>query len=102
MECTEWQTIGIRSEVLAHLQTRNRRHFGQARNTPFTSPPLCNDFGYCTNTLEVQALMEGQYVNEQMIDTPAVCLLLDHMHHIHTLADQQSTSTISEDEFRSK
>ena len=35
-KCTEWQTIDVPTDILYHLQTRNRQHFGQARNTPFT------------------------------------------------------------------
>ena len=61
--CNDWQTIDIPSDVLRHLQIRNRRHFGQAQQgTPFTVPPLSEDFGYCADTLEADApLLDGQY-----------------------------------------
>jgi hypothetical protein len=100
-ECTEWRSIDIPSEVLEHLQTRNRQHFGQARDTPFASPPLSEDFGYCANTIEAQALLDGHYSTDQ-VDNPTVQLFLDHMHQIQTLADQKLSPTIAVDEFTSK
>lgn len=99
--CTEWQIIDIPSEVLEHLQTRNRRHFGQARNTPFTQPPLSDDFGYCADTIEAQALLEGLYDVAQ-VNSPAVCLFLEHLHQVQSLVDQNMSPTITEEEFRSK
>ena len=60
-QCQEWRSIDIPTEVLAHLQTRNRKHFGQAHGTLFTIPPLSDDFGYCGDTLEADALLEGRY-----------------------------------------
>jgi hypothetical protein len=42
-QCQDWQLIDIPSEVLHHLQTRNRRYFGQAHGSPFTIPPLSAD-----------------------------------------------------------
>ena len=44
--CIEWQLIDIPSEVLTHLQARNRQHFSQAQGTPFTVPPLSIDLGF--------------------------------------------------------
>ena len=99
--CNQWETIDIPSEVLAHLQVRNRRHFGQARETPFTSPPLSDDFGYCADTLEAQALLEGTY-DPKHIDDPSVLLLLNHMQQIQYLVDQNMAATITVDEFKGK
>jgi hypothetical protein len=95
------ETIDIPSEVLAHLQVRNRRHFGQARETPFTSPPLSDDFGYCADTLEAQPLLEGTY-DPTDIDDPSVLLLLNHMQQIQHLVDQNMSSTITVDKFEGK
>ena len=76
--CTEWKTINIPSEALSHLQIRNRKHFGQAKGTPFTRPPLLEDLGFCADTLEAQALLDGD--NELgNIDNPAMRLLLDNL-----------------------
>ena len=100
-EFTQWQTIDIPSEVLAHLQVRNRRHFGQARDTPFTCPPISDVLGYCTDTLEAQALLEGTYVPPH-INNPVVLMLLDQVQQIQDLVDQSLASTITEQEFRSR
>ena len=99
--CSEWKTIDIPSDVLLHLQNRNRRHFGQAGGTPFTTSPLSEDFGFCADTPEADNLLEGCYAYDQ-IDDPAVKLLLQHMTQIQSLAEQLSTATISEEDFRSK
>jgi hypothetical protein len=32
--CTEWRQIDVPTEVLFHLQQRNRNHFGQACGSP--------------------------------------------------------------------
>jgi hypothetical protein len=45
--CHEWQTIEVPSEIVKHVQTRNKAHFGQAHGTPFTTPPLVDDLGFC-------------------------------------------------------
>ena len=33
-QCTEWQTVEVPTEIVKHLQERNRKHFGQAHGTP--------------------------------------------------------------------
>ena len=38
--CIQWRQIEVPTEVLMHLQERNRKHFGQAKGTPFTVPLL--------------------------------------------------------------
>jgi hypothetical protein len=100
-KCTVWQTIDIPSEVLRHLQRRNRKHFGQAKGTPFTRPPLSDDFGFCADTLDAQALLDGEYEFKDE-DQPEVGLLLAHLKKLKPLADQTVTATITEEEFRSK
>ncbi len=44
--CVSWKQIDVPTEVLLHLQSRNREHFGQAQGTPFTIPPLKDDLGF--------------------------------------------------------
>ena len=48
--CVQWRQIDVPSEVLYHLQQRNKEHFGQAHGTPFTVPPLSIDLGFCDCT----------------------------------------------------
>ena len=38
--CTEWQQIEVPTDILYHLQKRNRQHVGQTHGLPFTVPPL--------------------------------------------------------------
>eukprot|EP00957_Ditylum_brightwellii_P091364 6956460-Ditylum_brightwellii.AAC.1 len=35
-----WRTVGTPKEVAFYLKLRNQLHFGQAKGTPFTVPPL--------------------------------------------------------------
>ena len=99
--CNEWKTIDIPSEVLRHLQTRNRRHFGQANGTPFTIAPLSEDLGFCADTPEAEFLLDGQYPVEDITD-PAVRSLLQQMTKLQSLVDQSLPATITQEDFRSK
>ena len=100
--CQEWKTIDIPSEVLEHLQARNRRHFGQAHGTPFTIPPLSDDFGFCANSLEAEEVLDGTYDYGQ-IDDSEVRVLLENLKQIQCLADQeQERAPITDEDFRSK
>ena len=99
--CHEWQTIDIPSEVLQHLQSRNRRHFGQAHGTPFTIPPLSDDLGFCADTSEVEALLDGTY-DYNKVEDRATRLLLQNLIAIKSLTEQPSTATITDGGFRGK
>ncbi|KAI2503122.1 hypothetical protein MHU86_11313 [Fragilaria crotonensis] len=99
--CTEWKLIDIPSEVLLNHQTRNQRHFGQAHGTPFTIPPLTNDFGYCGDTASVQALLQGRYDSSQQTDE-SVRIFLDHLQHTADMATTENFPTISETSFIEK
>ncbi len=59
--CTEWRIIDVPSEIVEHLQKRNRQHFGQAHGTPFTIDPLASDFGFCGDSLTADAVLDGTY-----------------------------------------
>lgn len=59
--CDEWQQIDVRTEILRHLQERNRQHFGQAHGTPFTVVPLSDELGFCGNGAATQAILRGKY-----------------------------------------
>jgi hypothetical protein len=100
-QCTEWSSVDIPSEVLAHLQTRNRKHFGQAHGTPFTVPPLFDDLGFCGDTPAADDILEGRYDYDKIQD-PATRLLLQQLVQIQSLTDQSTCATISMEEFQSK
>ena len=44
--CVTWRVIDVPTEIVAQLQIRNRKHFGQAHGTPFTLPPFSTGMGY--------------------------------------------------------
>ena len=44
--CNRWTQVDVPTEVVRHLQEQNRKHFGQARGTPFTVPPLSHHLGF--------------------------------------------------------
>ena len=59
--CTEWQLIDLPSDVLHHLQQRNRKHFSQAFGTPFTVPPLSTDHGFTGAGEATTKVLEDKY-----------------------------------------
>lgn len=61
--------------------SRNIQHFGQAAGTPFTTPPLVNQFGYCGMTYHgEQLIQEGQYsINPDSVSRPTLDVVLDRL-----------------------
>ena len=98
--CQEWQTIEVPSEIVEHLQTRNKAHFGQAHGTPFTTPPLADDLGFCGDKPGAAQILQGQYD-----DTPfaeSVRLLIQHLRITQEVALDNSHPTITDKEFIGK
>eukprot|EP00957_Ditylum_brightwellii_P156628 11921091-Ditylum_brightwellii.AAC.1 len=46
----QWRTVDIPEEILHYLTIQNRRYFGQAKETPFTVPPLLQYFDWAANS----------------------------------------------------
>jgi hypothetical protein len=46
------EVIDVPTDILNQLQQRNQKHFGQAKGTPFTIPPLSDDLGFTSMTIE--------------------------------------------------
>lgn len=67
--CTEWRTLTVPHEVETALLERNRKHFGQAKGTPFTVAPLSEmvDFTACTHTADL--ILEGNFQDETLDTT---------------------------------
>lgn len=84
--CTEWKVVDIPSEVLEALQTRNRRHFGQAHGTPFTIEPLRGSFGYHGCTLAGRQVLHGNFDLESVTDRNAATIL----RHMQQQRERQS------------
>lgn len=79
--CTEWQTIDVPSEIVEHLQRRNRQHFGQAHGTPFTVAPLSTALTFCGDTGTAESILDGTYPIDQ--HSESVQLLLQHLQQTH-------------------
>ncbi len=98
--CMDWQTIDIPSEIVKHLQRRNRQHFGQAQGTPFTIDPLANDMSFCGDSSLADSVLEGTYQTDRYSES--VKLLIQHLKQTHELASLQTYPTISLEEFQGK
>ena len=98
--CTEWQQIDVPTEVLFHLQQRNRKHFGQAHGSPFTIPPLSEDLGYRCDGPSAAQILDGTYDSGGM--DANVALLLDHLKQTDEMAALASSATVTEQEYCGK
>ena len=77
-QCQHWKVVDIPSEVLEHLQRRNRKHFGQAYGTPFTIEPLVGQFGYSGISATATQVLDGEYTPAEGSDDN-VNAILAHM-----------------------
>jgi hypothetical protein len=59
--CINWKMIDVPTEILYHLHQRNRRHFGQAHGTPFTTLPLQEELGFTSDTPTGTMILNGHY-----------------------------------------
>ena len=74
--CHEWKQIEVPTEVLLHLQQRNRMHFGQAQGSPFTVAPLADQLGFCGDGNSSEDILQGEYDTTGLDDN--VALLIQH------------------------
>ena len=98
--CTEWKQIDVPTEVVALLQERNQKHFGQAKGMPFTVAPLADQVGFTGTGEYCDQLLQGTYVATE--HEPSVRLLLKHLQQVHQMEDDATRPTITADQFRSK
>ena len=98
--CTEWRQIDVPSEVLEHIQQRNREHFGQAHGTPFTIPPLSEHLGFTGYSKYGQQMLNGTYDVTELDNN--VQLLIQHLEHIHEMELDETRPSVSAEEFRGK
>ena len=49
-----------------YLKLRNKLHFGQAKGTPFTIPPLEEEFDWAANSWYSKMVLEGTYSNLEL------------------------------------
>jgi hypothetical protein len=98
--CTEWQIMDVPSEVVHHLQQRNRTHFGQARGTPYRIPPLSTDLGFCGKGDGTQDILNGQY--DTTGHNKRVKLLLNHLKDVDEIAHNPTFPMVSKAKFIGK
>ena len=99
-KCTKWKIIDIPTDILAHLQQRNRKHFGQAHGSPFTISPLQEDLGFHGDTVQAEMILRGEY-NAAHLDS-SVQHILEHMRRTESAQQNQLKTTISHSEYVGK
>ena len=65
-EVHHWRTVETPQEIAFYLKLRNRLHFGQAKGTPFTIPPLEEEFDWAANSRYSEMVLEGTYSNSEL------------------------------------
>ena len=98
--CREWRQLDIPSEVLSHLQRRNKVHFGQAHGTPFTVDPLSEHLGFTGHTDAGAAILSGTYDISGYEDNAR--LLLQHLQQSSEMMATPSFPTISDEDIIQK
>jgi exonuclease III len=98
--CHEWRQIEVPTEVLFQLQQRNRTHFGQARGSPFTVPPLVDQLGFCGDGTSSDDILNGEYDATGLDEN--VALLIQHLKQSAEMAAVISHPTITEQEYIGK
>eukprot|EP00957_Ditylum_brightwellii_P073574 5590469-Ditylum_brightwellii.AAC.1 len=61
-----WRTIETPREIALYLKLCNRLHFGQVKGTPFTIPPLSEEFDWAENSQHYKLVLEGSYSNLEL------------------------------------
>jgi hypothetical protein len=92
--CTEWKVLDVPSEMVEHLQRRNRAHFGQAHGTPFTIPPLSTDLGFCGDSQGTEDILCGRYDDPPFPES--IRLLIQQLKQVDEVAQNPTYPTISE------
>ncbi len=98
--CTDWQTIDVPTEIVSHLQYRNRAHFGQAHGTPFTVLPLSNDLLFEGDGEAADQILIGSHDYPELDSN--VWLLLDHLKITAEVASLDTYPTITDEELDGK
>ena len=98
--CIQWRQIEVPTEVLMHLQERNRKHLGHGKGSPFMVPPLSEDLGFCNDGPASIPMLNGSY-DVSKLDTNAA-LLEQHLKQTSEMAALETHPTISVEEYVGK
>ena len=74
---TQWKTVETPSEVVAYLQERNQKPFGQAHGTFPTTPVFQSHVDWAASTYECEAILEGTFDTDCYDDIAS--LMMKHM-----------------------
>jgi hypothetical protein len=99
-KCSDWKIIDVPTEILHHLQTRNRKHFGQAQNTPFTTTPLSEELGFTGDTEIANDILHGRYDASKL--SQSVQLLISHLNKCNEPQISAQRPSISDDKYVAK
>eukprot|EP00957_Ditylum_brightwellii_P207108 15351508-Ditylum_brightwellii.AAC.1 len=63
-----WRKVDLPKEILHYLTARNRHHFGQAHNKPFTVPLMSQYFDWTANSPMSEAILQCQLTDTELTD----------------------------------
>ena len=91
-EAANWIEIHNPREIEYYLLLRNRRHFGQAHGTPFTTPSFTTKFNWAAETSMAEMVLKGDFPSDDL-DYIAK-LFLSHCQQIPDIQPQPDTITL--------
>jgi hypothetical protein len=78
------------------LQQQNRWHFGQAKGSPFTVPPLVDQLGFCGDGTSSEDILNGDYDTAGLNEHTALLVKLLKQSSAMSALDIRSTITEKE------
>jgi hypothetical protein len=92
--CKDWKLVETPEEIMEYLLERNCKHFGQAKGTPFTTPPLSKQFNFQASTAVCEMVLEGESSCEELNDLTSI--LLHHFECRQQLDNLPSQMTMAD------
>ena len=92
--CKDWTLVECPKEIMEYLLARNRKHFGQAKGTPFTLPPLAEKVDFQASTAACEMILNGDFSCEELEDLTQI--LLHHFSRRQELDNLPSKLTKAE------
>lgn len=76
-KCTNWRNVSNPDEIDHYVRLRNRGHFGQAQDTPFTELPLAHHVNWTADTPACDEILGGFHQMDTISSIPQCQSLLD-------------------------
>eukprot|EP00957_Ditylum_brightwellii_P071242 5415366-Ditylum_brightwellii.AAC.1 len=61
----QWHTVNLTKKILHYLAIRNRHHFGQAKGTLYSIPPLSQYFDWSSNSPVSEMVLKEEFNTEE-------------------------------------